>query len=46
MISIDLSKQQAIDTDPKAIPQIYFTGNLAWDSNTNTAIFLIVEEAK
>ena len=28
MIAIDLSKQQALDTDPKAIQQIHFTGNL------------------
>ena len=27
-IGIDLSKQQALDTDPKAIQQINFTGNL------------------
>ena len=29
MIAVDLSKQQALDVDPKAIPQINFTGNLA-----------------
>ena len=28
MITIDLSKQQALDADPKAIQQINFTGNL------------------
>ena len=28
MIAIDLSKQQALDTDPKAIQQINLTGNL------------------
>ena len=28
MISIDLSKQQALDADPKAIKQINFIGNL------------------
>ena len=28
MISIDLSKQQALDADPKAIQQINFIGNL------------------
>ena len=37
MITIDLSKQQAFDTDPKAIEQINFTGNLE---------FVINEEAK
>ena len=28
MIAIDLSKQQALDVDPKTIEQINFTGNL------------------
>ena len=28
MIAIDLSKQQALDADPKPIKQINFTGNL------------------
>ena len=28
MISIDLSKQQAFDANPKAIQQINFIGNL------------------
>ena len=27
MIAIDLSKQQALDADPKAVQQINFTGN-------------------
>ena len=29
MTEIDLSKQQALDTDPKAMQQINFTRNLA-----------------
>ena len=44
MIAIDLSKQQALDADPRAIQQINFTANL--DRNGNTTIFFIVEEAK
>ena len=44
MIAIDLSKQQALDADPKAIQQINFTENL--DRAGNTRIFLILEEAK
>ena len=28
MMAIDLSKQQALDADPKAIQQINFTANL------------------
>ena len=44
MIAIDLSKQQALDADPKAIQQINFTGNL--DQAGNTTMFFIIEEEK
>ena len=44
MIAIDLSKQQALHANPKAIQQIIFTGNL--DGNNNRLIFFITEEAK
>ena len=44
MIAIDLSKQQALDADSKAIQQINFTANL--DRDGNTTIFFIIEEAK
>ena len=44
MIAIDLSKQQALDADPRAIQQINFTANL--DRAGNTTIFFIIEEAK
>ena len=43
MIAIDLSKQQALDTDPKAIQQIDFTASL--DRPGNTTMFFIIEEA-
>ena len=43
-ISVDLSKQQALDADPKAIQQINFTANL--DRAGNTTMFFIIEEAK
>ena len=42
MIVIDLSKQQALDADPKAIQQINFTGNL----EQQATMFFIIEEAK
>ena len=32
MIAIDLSKQQALDADLRAIPQIHFTANLDRDT--------------
>ena len=44
MIAIDLSKQQALDADPKAIQQINFTANL--DRAGNTRLYFILEEAK
>ena len=43
MIAIDLSKQQALDADPKAIQQINFTANL---DRANTRFYFILEEAK
>ena len=44
MIVVDLSKQQALDADSKAIQQINFTANL--DKAGSTRIYFILEEAK
>ena len=44
MIAVDLSKQQALDADPRAIQQINFTANL--DIAGNTRVYFILEEAK
>ena len=44
MIAVDLSKQQALDADPRAIQQINFTANL--DRAGSTRFYLILEEAK
>ena len=44
MIAIDLSKQQALDADRRAIQQINFTANL--DRTGNTRSYFILEEAK
>ena len=44
MIAVDLSKQQALDADPKAINQINSTANL--DRAGNIRIYFILEEAK
>ena len=40
MIAIDLSKQQALDADPRAIQQINFTGNLDRDGSTTMSLLL------
>ena len=44
MIAIDLSKQQALDADPRAIQQINFTVNL--DRNEGVTMFFIIEQTK
>ena len=44
MIAVDLSKQQALDADPRAIQQINFTANL--DRAGNTRVYFILKEAK
>ena len=42
LIAIDLTKQQALDADPKAIQQINFTANL--DRDGQTAMYFIIQE--
>ena len=44
MIAVDLSKQQALDADPRAIQQINFTAAL--DRAGNTRVYFILVEAK
>ena len=44
LIAVDLSRQQALDADPRAIQQINFTANL--DRAGNTRVYFILEEAK
>ena len=44
MIAVDLSKQQALNADPKAIQQINFTAVL--DRTENTRFYFILEQAK
>ena len=43
MIVVNLSKQQALDADPKAIQHIHFTANL--DRAGNRRIYFILEES-
>ena len=44
MIAVDLNRQQALDTDPRAIQQINFTANL--DREGDTRVCFILEESK
>ena len=43
MIAIDISKEQALNADPRAIQQIDFTANL--DRAGNTTVFFIIAKA-
>ena len=43
IIPVDLSKQQALDADPRAVQQINSTANL--DRAGNTRVYFIPEEA-
>ena len=44
LITIDLSKQQVLDADPRKIQQIHFTKNL--DRTGNTTFFLLLNKQK
>ena len=44
MIVVDLSKQQTLDADPRAIQQINFTASS--DRAGNTRVYFNLEEAK
>ena len=44
MIAVDLSRQQALDADPRAIEQINFTANL--DRAGNARMYFILERVK
>ena len=46
MIAINLSKQEVLDANPKAVKQINFTGNPAQNPIANTTTFFIIEEEK
>ena len=44
MIAVDLSRQQALDADPRAIQQINFTAN--FDRAGDTRVYFILKESK
>ena len=44
MIAIDLSRQQALDANPRGIQQINFIANL--DRAGDTRVYFILEESK
>ena len=46
LIAADLSKQKALDADPRAIQQIVFQGVVGGDHNTKTRLYTIIEKSK
>ena len=44
MIAVDVSKEQVLDANPRAIQQINFTANL--NRAGRTRVYFILEEAK
>ena len=44
MIAVDLSRQQALDADPRAIQQVNFTAN--FDRAGDTRVYFILDESK
>ena len=46
LIAVDLSKQKALDADPRAIQQIVFQGVVGGDANTKIRLYIILEKSK
>ena len=46
LIAVDLSKQKALDADPRAIQQIVFQGVVGGTNNTKIRLYTILEQSK
>ena len=46
LIAIDLSKQKALDADPRAIQQIVFQEAVGGANNTKMRLYTILEKSK
>ena len=46
LIAVDLSKQKALDADPRAIQQIVFQGVVRRANNTKIRLYTILEKSK
>ena len=46
LTAIDLSKQKALDVDPRAIQQIVFQGVVGGDNNTKIRIYTILKQSR
>ena len=46
LIAVDLSKQKALDVDPRAIQQIVFEGVVGGHDNTKIRLYTIFQQSK
>ena len=46
LIAVDLSKQKALDADPRAIQQIVFQGVVGGENNAKIRLYTILEKSK
>ena len=46
LIAVDLSKQKALDADPRATQQVVFQGVSKGDNNTKIRLYTILEQSK
>ena len=46
LIAVDLSKQKALDADPRTIQQVVFQGVVGGENNTKIRLYTILEKSK
>ena len=46
LIAVGISKQKALDADPRAIQQIVFQGVVVGENNSKTRLYTILEQSK
>ena len=46
LIAVNLSKQKALDADPRAVEQIVFQGVVGEDDNTKIRLYTILKQSK
>ena len=46
LVAVHLSKQKALDANPRAIQQIVFQGNVGGNDNTKIRLYTILQQSK
>ena len=46
LIAVNLSKQETLDADPRAVQQIVFQGVVGGENNTKIRLYTILEKSK